>query len=81
MKAGTATKKILNLISSSIMIRLGKVKGSYMIDLACYNNKLVDRAKTILGILYGIDQNEAMSRLREADMQLNKAIDILDSSR
>jgi N-acetylmuramic acid 6-phosphate (MurNAc-6-P) etherase len=81
MKAGTATKKILNLISSSIMIRLGKVRGSYMIDLACCNNKLVDRAKTILGILYGIDQTEAMSRLREAGMQLNKAIDILDSSR
>ena len=45
MKAGTSTKKVLNFLSSSIMIRMGKVAGSYMIDVACINNKLVERAE------------------------------------
>src|SRR5699024_7087182 len=44
LKAGTATKKVLNCISSAIMIKLGKVEGSYMINVACSNKKLVERA-------------------------------------
>ena len=74
MKSGTATKKILNFISSSVMIRMGKVAGPYMIDVACINNKLVERAQDILGILYNMDKDKAFQNLKEADMQLSKVI-------
>jgi N-acetylmuramic acid 6-phosphate etherase len=74
MKAGTATKKILNFISSTIMIKLGKVTGTYMTDVACINNKLVERAQSILKILYNIEKDEAMRRLEMADMNLGKVI-------
>ena len=74
MKAGTATKKILNFISSAVMIKLGKVAGPYMVDVACINNKLVERAKSILRILYNMDEKEAAQRLKEADMNLGQVI-------
>ena len=74
MKSGTATKKILNFISSSVMIKMGKVAGPYMIDVACINNKLVERAQDILGILFNMDKQEAYQKLKEADMQLSKVI-------
>ena len=74
MKAGTATKKILNFISSSVMIRMGKVDGPYMIDMACVNSKLIERAQEILGILYNVGKDQAYQKLKDADMQLNKAI-------
>ena len=51
LKAGTATKMALNIISTSVMIKLGKVYGNRMIDLSVTNNKLMDRA---LGILLDI---------------------------
>ena len=51
LKAGTATKMALNIISTSVMIKLGKVYGNRMIDLSVSNNKLLDRA---LGILFDI---------------------------
>ena len=74
MKAGTSTKKILNFISSSVMIKSGKVAGSYMVDVACINNKLVDRALSILKILYGLNADEAMAMLKEEEMDLGKVI-------
>jgi len=74
MKAGTATKKVLNFLSSTIMIKLGKVAGSYMIDVACINNKLVERAQSILKILYGIEKEDALNRLKDANMNLDKVI-------
>lgn len=74
MKAGTATKKILNFLSSSVMIKMGKVDGAYMIDMACINNKLIARAQDILGILYNMNEQEALQELQEADMQLSKVI-------
>lgn len=74
MKSGTATKKILNFISSSVMIKMGKVEGSYMVDVACINNKLIKRAQEILRILFQLNEEEAFEKLKEADMQLNVAI-------
>ncbi|MBI9061097.1 MAG: N-acetylmuramic acid 6-phosphate etherase [Marinilabiliaceae bacterium] len=79
MKAGTATKKILNFISSSVMIKMGKVAGSYMIDVACINNKLIDRAQSILGILYDMDKNEALTQLKNADWDLSEVIKNIQS--
>jgi N-acetylmuramic acid 6-phosphate etherase len=81
MKSGTATKKVLNFISSSVMIKLGKVSGSYMIDLACINNKLIERAGEILKILYGIDKEEAQQKLKDHHMQLSQVIRALQTGR
>ncbi|RTE53987.1 ROK family protein [Arenibacter aquaticus] len=74
MKAGTATKKVLNFFSSSLMIRLGKVVGSQMVDVVCSNDKLVERAKAILKELYNMSDNEALERLKDADMHLGDVI-------
>jgi N-acetylmuramic acid 6-phosphate (MurNAc-6-P) etherase/predicted NBD/HSP70 family sugar kinase len=74
MKAGTATKKVLNFLSSAIMIKLGKVAGPYMIDVACINQKLIERAQSILGILYGISKEDAFKRLSESGMNLGETI-------
>jgi N-acetylmuramic acid 6-phosphate etherase len=79
MKAGTATKKILNFISSSVMIKMGKVAGSYMIDVACLNNKLIERAQSILGIVYNMDKKEALTQLKKADMNLSEVINNIQS--
>jgi N-acetylmuramic acid 6-phosphate etherase len=48
MKAGTAQKLILNMISTSVMIQLGKIKGNKMVDMQLSNNKLVDRGTKML---------------------------------
>ena len=80
MKGGTATKKILNFLSSTIMIKMGKVAGAYMIDVACINNKLVERAQYILKILYNIDKEEAFMKLKSADMNLGQVIKNIESN-
>ena len=48
MKAGTAQKMVLNMISTSVMIKLGRVKGNLMIDMQLSNNKLIERAINML---------------------------------
>ncbi len=48
MKSGTATKLILNMISTSVMIRLGRVKGNHMVDMQLTNQKLVDRGTRMI---------------------------------
>lgn len=63
MKAGTATKKVLNFISTTAMILSGKVWGPYMIGVECINEKLVNRAQAILGRLFGMDEKTARALL------------------
>ena len=64
MKAGTATKLILNMISTSVMIRLGHVKGNRMVDMQLTNKKLVDRGTRMIMAETGItDYSEARERL------------------
>ena len=48
MKSGTAQKLILNMISTSVMIKLGRVKGNKMVDMQLSNNKLVDRGTKMI---------------------------------
>lgn len=79
MKAGTSTKKLLNFLSTSVMIRLGKVTGSYMTDLQCLNNKLVQRALSIMNILYSLNEHEAFKILKDNDMNLSKTIKCIQS--
>ena len=65
MKSGTAQKMILNIISTTLMIRLGRVKGNKMVDMQLSNNKLVDRAEKML-------MNELKVSLDEAKKLLQK---------
>lgn len=65
MKSGTAQKMILNIISTTLMIRLGRVKGNKMVDMQLSNNKLVDRAEKML-------MNELKISLDEAKKLLQK---------
>ena len=74
MKAGTATKMVLNMISTSTMIQLGKVYGNLMIDLMAVNKKLVDRGIRIIMQLTGLSQKEAKIFLSNAKMSVKKAI-------
>lgn len=59
MKAGTAQKLVLNMISTSIMIKLGRVKGNKMVDMRLSNNKLVDRGSRMVAAQTGLNRSEA----------------------
>ena len=65
MKSGTAQKLVLNMISTSVMIRLGKVKGNKMIDMQMTNEKLVNRAIHMIIDELGVSPDEAESLLEE----------------
>ncbi|SFA72325.1 N-acetylmuramic acid 6-phosphate etherase [Algoriphagus aquimarinus] len=63
MKAGTAQKLILNMISTSVMIKLGKVKGNKMVDMQLSNAKLVDRGTKMIREATGLDEETAKGLL------------------
>lgn len=65
MKSGTAQKMVLNMISTSVMIKLGKVKGNKMIDLQLKNIKLIDRAVRIISEELNISKNDAEVLLKK----------------
>ncbi len=65
MKAGTAQKLVLNMISTSTMIKLGKVKGNKMVDMQLSNNKLVDRGEKMLVSELNIDKSKAKELLKK----------------
>lgn len=65
MKAGTATKLVLNMISSALMIRLGHVEDNYMIDMQLTNNKLIERGTQIIMQKLNISYSEARQLLLE----------------
>ncbi|NER15803.1 N-acetylmuramic acid 6-phosphate etherase [Spongiivirga citrea] len=73
MKAGTAQKLVLNMISTAVMIKLGRVKGNKMVDMQLSNNKLVDRGTRMIMDALNIDQHEA-SALLEKHQSVRKAI-------
>ena len=74
MKAGSATKMVLNMISTTTMIRLGKVYGNLMVDLMAVNEKLIDRGTRIISELTGLDYKKSRKRLYEADKSVKIAI-------
>ena len=88
MKAGTATKMILNMISTTTMIRLGKVYKNLMVDLMAVNKKLIDRGARIIEQLTDLDSKGAKQRLKSADYSVKialvmelKGCDIADAKR
>ena len=67
LKAGTATKMALNIISTSVMIKLGKVYGNRMIDLSVTNNKLLERALGILNDIGSINNDDGLKLLERTN--------------
>jgi N-acetylmuramic acid 6-phosphate etherase len=65
MKSGTAQKLVLNMISTSLMIKLGKVKGNKMVDMRLSNHKLVKRANQMLVDELGISEKKAASLIKK----------------
>ncbi len=66
MKSGTAQKMVLNMISTALMIRLGRVEGNRMVKMQLTNEKLVDRGTRMLQESLGLSYDEARRRLLEA---------------
>ncbi len=74
MKAGTATKLVLNTITSGAMIRLGKVYGNLMVDLRAWNEKLVDRSRRIVMETTGMSRDAAGQVIEDAGGSVKTAI-------
>jgi N-acetylmuramic acid 6-phosphate etherase len=65
MKAGTAQKLVLNMLSTSVMIQLGRVKGNKMVDMQLTNDKLVDRGNRMVMAETGLDEQTAAGLLKK----------------
>jgi N-acetylmuramic acid 6-phosphate etherase len=74
MKSGTAQKLVLNMISTSVMIKLGRVKGNKMVDMQLTNKKLVNRGARMIMDELGVNETEAERLLAEFG-SVRKAVD------
>lgn len=74
LKAGTATKLVLNMISTGTMIRIGKTYGNWMVDLRATNVKLKDRSIRIVSGITGLGRNESELLLAACDGEVKTAI-------
>jgi N-acetylmuramic acid 6-phosphate etherase len=74
MKAGTATKLVLNTLTTGSMIRLGKTYGNLMVDLRAWNDKLIDRSQRIVMETTGLGRDEARDVIQGADGKVKTAI-------
>lgn len=74
LKAGTATKLVLNMISTALMVRMGKVHDGLMVDVSATNDKLRDRAARIVVSLVGGSREDALTLLDEAGGRVKTAV-------
>lgn len=74
LKAGTATKMVLNMLTTGTMIRIGKTYRNWMVDLRATNEKLKDRSIRIVSGITGLDRIQAEGLLRECDGEVKTAI-------
>jgi N-acetylmuramic acid 6-phosphate etherase len=74
MKAGTATKLILNMITTTAMIKLNKTYGNLMVDLMTTNKKLWDRGARIIRHCTGVDYDFGMEKLKESKGSVKTAL-------
>ena len=74
LKAGTATKMALNIISTAVMVRLGKVFGNRMVDVSASNSKLVDRSLRILRDLGGVERDDGLVLLDQTGGSVKLAL-------
>jgi N-acetylmuramic acid 6-phosphate etherase len=80
MKSGTAQKMILNMISTAVMIRLGKVYGNMMIDLQLTNKKLEERSKRTIMIITGVSYERAEQILEKAGGTVKTAVVMIQAN-
>src|SRR5437763_109861 len=66
LKAGAATKIVLNMLTAALMIRIGKTYGNLMVDVQTGSEKLKDRARRIIGIVTGLEYDDSDKLLRRA---------------
>jgi N-acetylmuramic acid 6-phosphate etherase len=74
LKAGTATKIVLNMLTTAAMIRIGKTYGNLMVDVQMGSEKLKDRARRIISIVTGLEYEDADALLRRAHWNVKAAI-------
>jgi N-acetylmuramic acid 6-phosphate etherase len=74
LKAGTATKIVLNMLTTASMIRIGKTYGNLMVDVQTGSEKLKDRARRIISVFTGIEYDDAEKLLRRAHWNVKAAI-------
>ncbi|MFQ6112608.1 MAG: N-acetylmuramic acid 6-phosphate etherase [bacterium] len=74
MKAGTATKLVLNMLTTTAMIRMGKVYGNMMVDLQMNSRKLEERSKRTVMMVTGVDYEEASRILKKAGGHVKTAL-------
>jgi N-acetylmuramic acid 6-phosphate etherase len=74
LKAGTATKMVLNMLTTASMVRLGKTYGNLMVDLRATNSKLKERSVRIVQTITGLDTQQAVAALVAADGEVKTAI-------
>jgi len=75
MKAGTAEKMILNMLTTTATIRLGKIYRNMMVDLQATSQKLVERSKRVIMIATGVDYDIAEKVLKKADGFVRRAVE------
>jgi N-acetylmuramic acid 6-phosphate etherase len=74
LKAGTATKMVLNMLTTTAMVRIGKTYGNLMVDVRTGSEKLRDRARRIVNIVTGLDYDDADALLRRARWNVKVAV-------
>ncbi|MDB4925098.1 N-acetylmuramic acid 6-phosphate etherase [Mucilaginibacter sp.] len=80
MKAGTAQKLVLNMLSTTVMIQLGRVKGNKMVDMQLSNNKLVNRGTKMVMSETGLDETTAADLLKKQG-SVRKAVDFYNQNK
>jgi N-acetylmuramic acid 6-phosphate etherase len=79
MKAGTAQKLVLNMVSTSVMIKIGRVQGNRMVNMQLSNDKLIERGTRMVADATGLDENRAKKLLLEAG-SVKAAVDEYNNS-
>lgn len=74
MKSGTATKLVLNTLTTATMVRLGKTYGNLMVDLRATNSKLVVRSERLVMTLTGLSQADAAALLQQSNSEVKAAV-------
>ncbi|MES2427965.1 MAG: N-acetylmuramic acid 6-phosphate etherase [Bacteroidota bacterium] len=80
MKAGTAQKLVLNMLTTAVMIQLGRVRGNKMVDMQLSNNKLVDRANKMVMAETGVDEATAADLLKK-NGSVRNAVDFYNQNK
>lgn len=79
LKSGTAQKLVLNMLTTGVMIKLGKVYNNLMVDLRASNNKLDDRSVRIVRTVTGVSEQRANEVLKQANMHVKTAIMMIET--